>query len=58
MKVGTHSRLRSESVEDIHGRTDDQADLALDEIPHLLFVFYDLFVVPYLQFVQFVYLFL
>lgn len=51
-------RFRSKSVEDVHRRSHDQADLPLDEIPHLLFVLNNLLVVSSLELIQLVHLFL
>ena len=47
-------RFGGETVEDIHGRAHDEADLPLHEIPHLLFVFYNLLVVMRLELIEFV----
>lgn len=52
MKVGTHSRLRSESVEDIHSRPYSQANFALNEVPDLFLMLDNLLVMPRLQFVE------
>ena len=47
-------RFGGETVEDIHGRAHDEADLPLHEIPHLLFVFHNLLVVMRLELIEFV----